>query len=157
MRVARELVVFLKRSGAQAQFSMPLQMQSGASGQLSEVCKWAASHLNADLSVDALASRAGLSSRQFARRFREAYAIPPAAYIERLRLDGDSAGGTLLRTPIIDQQGLGRLPRGQHFFSFSKDRAEALGAEFRWSLQIVPNVGHDYMEMSSVAAKFLYE
>ena len=88
MRVARELVVFLKRTGAQSQFSMPLQMQSGASGRMDEVCKWAAGHLNADLSVDALASRAGLSSRQFARRFRAAYGTPPAAYIKRLRLDG---------------------------------------------------------------------
>ena len=88
MRVARELVVFLKRTGAQAQFSMPLQLQSGVSDRLDEVCKWAASHLDADLSVDALASRAGLSSRQFARRFRAAYGTPPAAYIKRLRLDG---------------------------------------------------------------------
>jgi len=88
MRVARELVVFLKRTGAQAQFSMPLQMQSGACDRLNEVCKWAASHLDADLSVDALASPAGLSSRQFARRFREAFGTPPAAYMKRLRLDG---------------------------------------------------------------------
>jgi len=88
MRVARELVVYLKRPGGQAQFSMPLQMQSGASGQLDKVCKWAASHLNADLSVDELASRTGLSSRQFARRFRAAYGIPPAAFIKRMRLDG---------------------------------------------------------------------
>lgn len=88
MKVARELVVFLKRTGAQAQFSMPLQMQSGASHRLDEVCKWAASHLDADLSVDTLASRAGLSSRQFARRFRAAFGTPPAAYIKRLRLDG---------------------------------------------------------------------
>jgi len=69
---------------------------------------------------------------------------------------GERAGGTLLRTPIVDQQGLGRFSRGQHFFSFSEDRAAALGAEFRWSLQTVPDAGHDYRDMSRAAATVLY-
>lgn len=70
---------------------------------------------------------------------------------------GDGAGGTLLRTPIIDQQGAGRFSRGQHFFSFSEDKAAALSAEFRWSLRTVSDVGHDYREMSRAAANFLYQ
>jgi len=69
---------------------------------------------------------------------------------------GEAAGGTLLRTPNIDQQGLGRFSRGQHFYSFSEDRAAALGAEFRWSLQTVADVGHDYRDMSRAAATLLY-
>lgn len=88
MKVARELVVFLRRTGTQAQFSMPLQMQSMASGKLADIGKWAAHNLHRDLSVEALAARAGLSSRQFSRRFREEFGCPPATYIKRLRLDG---------------------------------------------------------------------
>lgn len=93
MDVAREMVVFLKRPGAQTQFSLPLKMQTTNSERLSEVCRWAASNLDADLSVEALAGRAGLSSRQFARRFRAAFGVPPATYIKHVRLD---AGRTLL-------------------------------------------------------------
>ena len=87
MQAARELVVYLRRSGNQAQFSAPLRLQSAAPGRLEEVCLWAASNLDADLSVEALAARAGLSSRQFGRRFREAFSTPPARYIKLLRLD----------------------------------------------------------------------
>jgi transcriptional regulator GlxA family with amidase domain len=87
MKVARELVVFLRRTGAQAQFSMPLQMQTTACDSLDEVCKWAACNLDDDLSIEALSARAGLSPRQFSRRFRAAFGTPPATYIKRLRLD----------------------------------------------------------------------
>ena len=93
INVAREMVIFLRRSGAQAQFSMPLKMQAEAPNRLSDVCKWAANNLDADLSVEMLASRAGLSARQFSRRFREAFGMPPATYVKRLRLD---VGRTLL-------------------------------------------------------------
>ena len=87
MRTARELVVYLRRPGSQEQFSRPLEMQTRAVDRLSEVCTWAAANLDGDLSVEALAARAGLSERQFSRRFRKAFGVPPAAYIKRVRLD----------------------------------------------------------------------
>jgi len=91
MAAARELVVFLRRSGGQAQFSGPLRLQSRAAGPLGEVCLWAASNLDADLSVEALAARAGLSPRQFSRRFRAAFGTAPGGYVQALRLDGARA------------------------------------------------------------------
>lgn len=87
-RVAREMVVFTRRSGSQAQFSEPLRLMARAPDRLAEVVRWAANHLDADLTVRALARRALLSPRQFSRRFREAFGEPPAAYVRRLRLDG---------------------------------------------------------------------
>lgn len=87
MDVARELVVFLRRGGGQAQFSEPLRFQSVASSKLSGVCAWAAANLAADLSVEALAARAHLSPRQFSRLFRDTFDVPPARYVARLRLD----------------------------------------------------------------------
>lgn len=94
--VARELVVFLRRTGGQAQFSEPLKLQTRASDRLSSVCSWAANHLGADLSVTALAERAGLSERQFTRLFVASFAVPPAQYIAHLRLD---AARTALSQP----------------------------------------------------------
>ncbi|QTD57331.1 GlxA family transcriptional regulator [Parasphingorhabdus cellanae] len=87
MSVAREMVVFLRRPGAQTQFSLPLQMQSMTDDRLSDVCRWAASNLHEDLTIERLAERTGLSSRQFARRFKNVFDMPPAAYIKNIRLD----------------------------------------------------------------------
>jgi transcriptional regulator GlxA family with amidase domain len=88
---ARELVVFLRRTGAQAQFSEPLKLQVAAADRLSGVCTWAANNLAADLSVAALAKRAGLSERQFSRLFASSLGASPAHYIARLRLDAARA------------------------------------------------------------------
>ncbi|MEE9328798.1 MAG: DJ-1/PfpI family protein [Parvularculaceae bacterium] len=101
MQVAREMVVFLRRSGNQSQFSAPLKAQSSAPARLREVVRWAAHNLNANLSVEMMAAKAGLSSRQFSRSFRDSYGLPPASYIKRLRLD---AGRGLLGPGITTTQ-----------------------------------------------------
>ncbi len=87
MAVAREMVVFLRRPGAQTQFSLPLQMQSVTDERLGDVCRWAASNLQEDLSIEKMADRACLSARQFSRRFRRSFRVSPAAYIKNIRLD----------------------------------------------------------------------
>jgi transcriptional regulator GlxA family with amidase domain len=87
MDAARELVVFLRRTGSQAQFSEPLKLQTQAHDRLGDVCVWASNNLGADLSVEELASRANLSPRQFSRRFKQTFGSSPAQYIATLRLD----------------------------------------------------------------------
>jgi transcriptional regulator GlxA family with amidase domain len=87
MRVARELVVYMRRSGGQAQYSEPLRFQCEATDELHQVDAYIRSRLDQDLSVAVLARSACLSERQFSRRFKCAYAVSPAAYVERLRLD----------------------------------------------------------------------
>lgn len=84
---ARELVVFLRRTGSQAQFSEPLKLQALGTGRLADVCTWASNNLSADLSVESLAARAHLSARQFSRLFKQTFGKPPAQYIAALRLD----------------------------------------------------------------------
>jgi transcriptional regulator GlxA family with amidase domain len=91
MEAARQLVVFLRRTGSQAQFSDPLKFQASAVGALAEACHWAAGNLGAGLSVEALAERANLSVRQFTRRFSREFGTPPATFIRNLRLDAARA------------------------------------------------------------------
>ena len=86
LTVARELVMYLKRPGGQAQYSEPLRAQSRAPDGYAELVAWIAGHPAADLSVEALAGRVGLSPRHFARRFSAAFGTSPAAYVEGLRL-----------------------------------------------------------------------
>jgi len=87
LRVARQLVVYLKRAGGQAQFSEPLQFQMRALDRFQDLSQWMLGHLDGDLSVEALAERVGLGPRHFSREFRATFGLPPAAYVERLRLD----------------------------------------------------------------------
>lgn len=86
LSVARELVVYLKRPGGQEQFSEPLQFQTSARHRFAELLIWMKGHLRADLSVEALAKRASLSPRHFARRFKAVFGTTPAELVEHLRL-----------------------------------------------------------------------
>jgi transcriptional regulator GlxA family with amidase domain len=87
LAVARELVVYLKRSGGQHQYSEPLQFQTESVTRFSELATWMLSHLNEDLSVEVLAAQACLCPRHFSRRFKMEFGHTPADFVERLRLD----------------------------------------------------------------------
>ncbi|HVT38708.1 MAG TPA: helix-turn-helix domain-containing protein [Gemmatimonadaceae bacterium] len=86
LAVAREMVVFFKRPGGQAQFSEPLQFQLASTDRFAELQAWLPAHLRADLSVEALAARTFLSPRQFARTFKREYRTTPATFVEAMRL-----------------------------------------------------------------------
>jgi transcriptional regulator GlxA family with amidase domain len=89
MRVARSLVVFLKRPGGQAQFSVQLAAQANAADpdRFFDLTQWIAEHLASDLSVEILADRVAMSPRNFARRFVEVMKVAPAKYVESMRVD----------------------------------------------------------------------
>jgi transcriptional regulator GlxA family with amidase domain len=85
--VAGWLVVFVRRPGGQAQFSVQLATQPARTPQIDEVQRWLPDHLTEDLTVEALARRASMSPRTFARAFRSETGTTPAAYIEQLRIE----------------------------------------------------------------------
>jgi transcriptional regulator GlxA family with amidase domain len=87
MAVARQLVVFLKRPGGQAQFSAALATQTADRDDVTDVQAWIADHLADDLSVAALAAHAAMSPRHFARVFRAATGATPARYVEQARVE----------------------------------------------------------------------
>jgi len=87
LSVARELVVYVKRSGSQEQYSERLQFQMSSISRLSELGTWILSHLNQNLSVEKLAAKACLCPRQFGRRFKAEFGSTPAEFVERARLD----------------------------------------------------------------------
>jgi transcriptional regulator GlxA family with amidase domain len=87
LAVARELVVYLRRPGGQAQFSAQLQAQAAQRKPLRDVQQWIAEHPSADLSVPALAARAGLSARQFARAFAAETGVSPGRHVAAVRLE----------------------------------------------------------------------
>lgn len=87
LQVARELVVFLKRPGGQAQFSELLQSQTRDSAGFDELHAWIAEHLNDDLSIERLAHQARMSPRNFARVYKRQTGRTPAKAVEVFRLE----------------------------------------------------------------------
>ena len=86
LAVARELVVYLKRSGGQEQYSEPLQFQVRSADRFADLVAWIDAHPQRDLSVETLAGRACLSTRQFRRRFAATFGCTPASYVENVRM-----------------------------------------------------------------------
>jgi transcriptional regulator GlxA family with amidase domain len=87
MKVARQLVVFLKRPGGQSQFSSALSSQQAARPALRELQAWIGGHLEQNLTAALLAERAHMSERSFARAFRREVGQTPAAYVEAVRIE----------------------------------------------------------------------
>ncbi|MGG7518157.1 GlxA family transcriptional regulator [Allorhizobium undicola] len=86
--VARGLVVFLKRTGGQSQYSKVLEVQAGIpDGRLSDLHAWITDNMHKSLSVEMLAERLGMSTRSFARFYVEATGTTPRKAIENLRVD----------------------------------------------------------------------
>ncbi|HUO94369.1 MAG TPA: helix-turn-helix domain-containing protein [Rhizomicrobium sp.] len=87
LRVARDLMVCLKRSGGQIPLPEPLQYQTHVPDDFRDLADWMLQNLRADLSLEALGERMRLSPRQFSRRFKAAFGTSPGEYVEKLRLD----------------------------------------------------------------------
>jgi transcriptional regulator GlxA family with amidase domain len=88
MRVARELVVFLKRPGGQSQFSQVLDLQAQDDGVFDELHVWMENNLADErLTVTTLAERASMSPRNFARLYKSKTGRTPAKALEVFRLE----------------------------------------------------------------------
>jgi transcriptional regulator GlxA family with amidase domain len=87
LSIARELVVYMKRSGGQEQYSESLQFQVESRSRFADLLSWMTTHLEEDLSVESLAARVSLCPRQFSRRFTHEFGHSPASFVRRLRLD----------------------------------------------------------------------
>ena len=112
LETARWLVLFLKRPGGQAQFSAQLAAQMAEREPLRELQEWLPDNLDEDLSVPALARRACMSERNFARAFRDETGVTPAAYVE-VRARGERAHRARDRRPagraVARQAGFGTV------------------------------------------------
>ena len=127
--VARNLVVFLKRPGGQAQFSASLAAEAAANDpdRFAALTEWMMQNLAGDLSIDVLAARMAMSPRNFARRFVEALRLAPGKYVEQLRIDAARRGLTEGEQPVA------RIAARCGFAS-----AEAMRLAFKRHLDIAP-------------------
>ncbi|HSE07635.1 MAG TPA: helix-turn-helix domain-containing protein [Nocardioidaceae bacterium] len=83
--VARRMVVPPQRDGGQAQF-IRSAVPDVAAETLGPLLTWIVEHLDEPLTVETLASRSAMSTRTFARRFREETGTTPHAWITSQRV-----------------------------------------------------------------------
>lgn len=87
IETARQLVMFIKRTGGQSQFSVPLAAQTHEGGRFDALHAWTAAHLHENLTVERLAEQAGMTPRTFARGYVAQLGRTPAKMVEAMRLE----------------------------------------------------------------------
>lgn len=126
--VARMVVMPPHREGGQAQYIDQPIAAPGRDSELHATLAWALTQLGEPLSVDALARHAAMSSRTFARRFRQVTGTTPGGWLLEQRL---ALARRMLETTdqtvewIAHQTGFGSAATLRHHF------AERLGTSPR--------------------------
>lgn len=129
IRLAQSLVLYVRRTGGQKQFSSALTRQVQSKGDAFDgLLTQILSDLSADLSVPRLAALAHMSERNFSRKFTEVMKISPARFVEDLRVD--AACEAIQR----GEAGLKDLP---HLFGFGN--AERMRRAFQRKMGIAPS------------------
>lgn len=104
LAVARQLVVFARRPGGQAQFSAG-SAAGDLPGRFAGLAAFVVANLRADLSLARLAAEAGMSERSFLRHWPSPAGCTPARWVERLRVEAAQAdlaqpGASVKRTAL---------------------------------------------------------
>ncbi|WP_369167891.1 GlxA family transcriptional regulator [Streptomyces sp. R28] len=94
LRVARQLVMYLKRPGGQSQFSVSLE-QVSTTRRIEDLRHHILNNIGRRLTVPDLAAYAHVSDRQLTRIFKTELGTTPHAYIESVRVE---LAGNLLET-----------------------------------------------------------
>jgi transcriptional regulator GlxA family with amidase domain len=116
--VAALLVLYVRRPGYQSQFSQALIAQNEGSDPLGAALAWARSDL-ANVDIEALARRAGMSVRTLHRRCLQHLGTTPAKLMDKLRVEH---ARTLLTTSALptktlaEQCGFGNATRMHRAF-----------------------------------------
>lgn len=100
IQTARQLVMFIQRTGGQSQFSTPLATQTRDTGKFTDLHVWISAHLDDDLSVARLATQANLSLRTFVRAYTAAMGKTPAKTVEAFRMEAACRALELTALPL---------------------------------------------------------
>ncbi len=119
LTIARRHVMFLMRPGGQSQFSAHLAPEAYPKGKLASLLRWIPEHAGEELDVAALAARANMSERSFARNFLRETGETPSRYLERTRLDAARrllTASTLAVGVVAERAGFGSEERMRRAF-----------------------------------------
>ena len=97
-RVARELVVYLRRDGSHGQSSIYLEYRTHLQPRVHRAQDWLIEHFATKVTLEQLAVVVGTSARHLARSFKAATGLTPLGYQQRLRLE---FAATLMQDPAL--------------------------------------------------------
>jgi transcriptional regulator GlxA family with amidase domain len=86
-RVARELVVYIRRDGQHSQTNVYLDYRTHLNPAVHQAQEWLLAHYTESYSLAALAEVVGTSGRHLGRMFKAATGLTPLAYQQLLRLE----------------------------------------------------------------------
>jgi transcriptional regulator GlxA family with amidase domain len=97
-KVARSMLIFMRRPGGQSQFSTYIFNEAKTRKDFRELQAWIVSNPDADLDVEHLAERMAMSPRNFSRLFCQEVGLTPAKFVERVRLE--AARNMMMQTDL---------------------------------------------------------
>ena len=138
--IAREFVLYMRRSGGQAQFSPALRAQNTQPGRIAGLQQWILGNLHLTLGIEDLAAQVSMSPRHFARRFALETGMTPAAFVAAARVD--AARQALASGAENIERVAARLGFGS---------AERLRRSFQRHLAVTPSQFRHHFQTSGVA------
>jgi transcriptional regulator GlxA family with amidase domain len=113
LRIAKQLIVYIRRDGGQSQYSPYLAVGPKEETIVAKVLRYVTDHISEQLSIEQLADAVAVSRRTFSRMFAKDASMTPSAFVEQIRVDflAQAAGGN---RPAAEDGGVSmRVPQRQ--------------------------------------------
>jgi transcriptional regulator GlxA family with amidase domain len=86
-KIAREIVIYLRREGNDPQLSIFLKYRNHMEDRIHTIQEWMTHHFNEKFTMSQLAERVNTSPRHLTRLFKETTGITISQYVEKLRIE----------------------------------------------------------------------
>ncbi|WP_295994007.1 GlxA family transcriptional regulator [Rugamonas sp.] len=87
MKVAKRLIVYIRRDGGQSQYSPYLAVGPDEDSLVAKVLKYVTDHISAALTIEDIADAVGVSRRTFSRAFAKHAHVTPSVFVDQVRID----------------------------------------------------------------------
>jgi len=87
VKVAKRLIVYIRRDGGQSQYSPYLAVGPDEDSLVARVLKYVTDHISDALTIEDIADAVGVSRRTFSRAFAKHAQVTPSIFVEQVRID----------------------------------------------------------------------
>lgn len=87
VKVAKRLIVYIRRDGGQSQYSPYLAVGPDEDSLVAKVLRYVTYHISDALNIEDIADAVGVSRRTFSRAFAKHAHVTPSVFVEQVRID----------------------------------------------------------------------